>query len=746
MNQVDPVGHDVKRILLLDDSPADAFLVETFLESIPSNPHQLTHVDTVSAFRETLEGAPDAFDVILVDQNLPDGEGIEVVADLARSVSAPMILMTGGRSPNLDLEALNSGAADYLHKDSLNPETLERAIRHSLARRTRNHALRRDVAELEEENYKLASTTARIEAEISNVFKLAQHLARPPDQLEETCQIFSDEGATYEAVAENCNVGVWQIYPDGRTVHANFQMCRFLGLDSPGEIENSGFSSHFDIPERRRAENELAVWKSGMASSFETRIAGREPGQYRDLALSGCPIHGRNGEPDSIIVTAIDVTERRTAETMIRDLAQTDPLTSLLNRTTFMDMLSSVVAINRRNGTDVALLYIDLDNFKQVNDTLGHLAGDDVLKAVADCIRENIRGSDFAARIGGDEFAVALNNLRSPLGAASVAQNILDAIAQSSKMEDLPVDVGASIGIAIFDTEDCTPEHCLRNADMALYQRKGGGGQGFNFFDPAMLRAVEMRRKFEADLKAAPGQGDLRLFYQPQINMVDGSISGMEALLRWNRPETGIVGPDEFMEIAEECGAVVALGDWVARTACAQIAASDANLPISINISAMELRQPDLADKLASIVAEERIAPDRLTVEVTESAVIDDLEKSAQVIADIRRRGIKVALDDFGTGYSSLSILRSLPVDCLKIDGSFVQNICTNRVDAAIAQSVIDLGRRMGVRVVAECAETSDQIECLRELGCQEVQGFYYFQPLSPDQVATLGIATDGAV
>lgn len=722
------------RILLLEDNPADMALFKIYLSEVSGDAFDVTWVQMVADAREQLDLTTEGFDIVFVDLNLPDGNGIDLVNDVAAGLNCPMILLTGNTSRDIDIEAISSGAADFLPKDIIDAEILNRTIRYSIERRQQDQDLRTSVTQLTETNQQLVSNSALREAEVANVIKLAEHLAKPPNLIEVNRDTVDEKRPSYEVMAEASAVGVWHIQPDGISLHTNAHMCRLLGIESETSPRNLSFTSQFARPDQRRAEREIAIWNSGMASSFESRFASANSDGTHDLVISGCPVLDLEGAVESIIVTVMDVSERRQSETMIRELAQKDPLTSLLNRTTFLDMLTTAVAINQRNGTHVALLYIDLDHFKAVNDSYGHQAGDEVLKLVAGKIQSCIRESDFAARIGGDEFTVALNNLESPMGAAGVAENILESIRQPWVVDGEPLNVGMSIGIAMFD--DCTAQQCLQNADLALYRCKQDGGDAYQFFAPGMLEVVERRRKCEADILVALKKDEFRLHYQPQISLLDGSVTGMEALIRWERPEIGLVSPADFMDVAEDSGSIVQIGNWVARTACDQIARLPEGVPVSINISAKELHQPGLARTLMDIVEAAEISPDRLMIEVTESAVIDDLEQSARLIDEIRRYGMKVALDDFGTGYSSLSTLKQLTVDSLKIDGSFIRNICTNEVDAAIAESIVDLGRRMGLFVVAECIETAEQAERLREMRCDVAQGFFYSKPVAAHEIA----------
>lgn len=726
--------NEIIRVLLLEDNRADMELLKIYLSEVKNRDFDIQWTESVAAARQILMTSADCFDVVFFDHNLPDGSGLDLINEVADKIKPPIILLTGYVGRDLDVAAMSSGAADFLPKDIIDSEILDRTIRYSIERRQYGQSLRSSFSHLEATNQKMVATTARREAEAANVIKLAEHLSKPPDHDEVSCHVMTSGQSSYEAIAEACTVGVWHVRPDGQSIHANTHMCQLLGVETDAELADLAFASMFAEPDQRRAGRELAVWASGMASSFESRLATSGAGEFRDLAISGCPMVDDAGQVESIIMTVMDITERRQAENRVRELAQRDPLTSLLNRASFLEVLPSAIAINERNETDVAVLYIDLDGFKNVNDTYGHQAGDSVLRIFAEKLQSCIRESDFAARLGGDEFAVALSNLKSPLGAASVAENILETVSEPWIIDGELADVGLSIGIAMNDGS--TPEQCLKNADLALYRCKRDGGNRYAFFDPEMLEAVESRHRCESDLKEAIEKGGFELYYQPQVNLSTGATTGFEALIRWHRPSFGLVGPGDFMDVAEDSAAIISIGNWVARTACKQIASLPPTLPVSINVSARELRQPELAQTLTDILSAANISPDRLVVEITESAVIDDLEQSARIVAAIRRQGIKVALDDFGTGYSSLSTLKKLPVDSIKIDGSFVRNICSNPVDAAIAESIVDLGRRMELRVVAECIETEDQAACLRDMGCEEAQGFYYCKPVPVENIA----------
>lgn len=435
----------------------------------------------------------------------------------------------------------------------------------------------------------------------------------------------------------------------------------------------------------------------------------------------------------------------------LHKLAHYDTLTDLPNRVLFQDRLGHLLKLNMRYGRVGALLFLDLDNFKRVNDSLGHGVGDDLLKIVSrrmsDCLRSadmivRLDQPDMAARLGGDEFAVILTDLEGPDSAANVALRLIDLLAKPIDIDTHQVIVTTSIGITLFPQDGHDVATLLRNADLALYNAKQKGPGAYLFYQDSMNVAVQKRMALEHHLGRAIANNELTLHYQPQINLATGRLVGMEALLRWDNPELGQVPPLELIPIAEENGMILPIGEWVLRTACTQIKAwVDQDLPllrIGVNISLPQLIHADFLQTIDAVLAETGLPPHLLELEITESMLMSDPNGVAHTLRKLKGRGIQVAVDDFGTGYSSLGRLRDLPIDCLKIDRCFVRGISKGPCDESILNAVIVMAVSMNLRVVAEGVETTGQADFLRTSHCPEVQGYLFSPPLPADQAEAL--------
>ncbi|MCX7278338.1 MAG: EAL domain-containing protein [Burkholderiales bacterium] len=442
------------------------------------------------------------------------------------------------------------------------------------------------------------------------------------------------------------------------------------------------------------------------------------------------------------VATVVDITQRKIAEDKIRQLAFFDPLTNLPNRRLFMDRLHRALAASERSKRTGALLYIDLDNFKTLNDTRGHEKGDVLLQQVAQRLVHCVRDSDTVARLGGDEFLVMLEDLESSseMAAAvakSVAEKIVTVLNRPFSLGDLDFNSTASLGVALFHGQTLPMDELLKQADMAMYQAKAQGRNALRFFDPAMQAAVNARAELEGDLRQALVLGQFLLFYQPQLDG-HGQVTGAEALLRWPHPQRGRVSPADFIPLAEETGHILTLGRWVLETACAQLVAWAphpllGSLVLAVNVSARQFREPEFAQDLLDLLSATGANPKRLKLELTESMLVDNLEDLVRKMAMLRARGIGFSLDDFGTGYSSLSYLKRLPLHQLKIDQSFVRDVLIDPSDAAIARTVVALAQNLGLEVMAEGVETQAQKDWLARYGCHAYQG-YLFSPALPAQ------------
>jgi len=429
-----------------------------------------------------------------------------------------------------------------------------------------------------------------------------------------------------------------------------------------------------------------------------------------------------------------DITERKEAEARMRHIAQHDSLTGLPNRLALLMRLGQLLPEARRHGWKVGMMFIDLDRFKIINDTLGHQVGDEMLREVACRLSNVVRETDFVARLGGDEFVVILPGINSPADAALVASKIVNALATPIEAEGHELHTSPSIGISLFPDDGPDGDAILKNADTAMYHAKSAGRNNYQFFAADMNQQATERLDIERKLRHAIGRNELALVYQPQFN-VAGQATGVEALLRWHHPVDGMIAPDRFIPVAEETGMIVEIGDWVMLTACRDmkhwIDSGLAPIRVAVNVSARQLRRRDFCETVAGALAESGLPAELLELEITESSVMENPQEAIHILERLGRMGVSLAIDDFGTGYSSLAYLKLFPIDHLKIDRSFVRDIEHDLNDRAIAFGTIALAHSLGLNVIAEGVETGDQLELLRSNGCDEVQGFLFSKPLS---------------
>ena len=459
------------------------------------------------------------------------------------------------------------------------------------------------------------------------------------------------------------------------------------------------------------------------------------------VTVSWSPIKDDAGAITGVSVIARDITQRQQLEEQLLRQALHDPLTGLANRALFTDRLEHALARGRRPGVTVAILVIDLDGFKDINDSLGHDAGDDLLTIAGMRLQGHARPGDTMARLGGDEFGVLLEDITAAEAVRS-AEGLLEGLATPIVLRDRDLTPTASIGIAIAAGEDA--ETLLRNADTAMYAAKRQGKGRYALFEPAMHATIIERLDLAADLSRAVEKRQLHLCYEPQISLGSGRICSLEALVRWRHPTRGEVSPGEFIPLAEETGMILAIGRWVLWEACRQVKAwqerwpAPAPLTIAVNLSARQLQHPGIVDEVRAALAAAGLAPQSLVLEITETAIMEQLDAAITILTELRRLGVRLALDDFGTGYSSLSYLQRLPVDILKIDRSFVAGVAKSTEDSALARGILTLGQTLGLETVAEGIETAEQLAALRELGCQLGQGYLFARPLGPAAVDTL--------
>lgn len=538
-------------------------------------------------------------------------------------------------------------------------------------------------------------------------------------QSEERMRKFTE--ATDEAIV---------FHRDGLITDGNEALTRLTGYSLQ---EVTGLSIfNFISPEWRATA--LEYTRSGREDPYEVTICHKD-GHAIPVEVVGktMPLH----HADYRIVVVRDITARKQAQEREAFIALHDTLTQLPNRHFLMEQLSQVLSLARRRHGRVAVLFMNLDHFKTVNDSLGHHAGDQLLRNVAERLRSGVRDADVVARLGGDEFVVVLTDIQTPDDAAMVADKLLDSMHGVFTVDHLPLTISPSIGISLFPDHGASADVLLRCADAAMQHAKESGRGNRQFYAASMdASALDVLHQ-ERLLRDAIARNDFELHYQPQIRLADGTLQGLEALVRWRHPERGLVGPDEFITFSESRGLITPIGRWVMREACRQLKAWQdeglAPVPVAVNLSALEFRQRDVAAEIAAVLLETGLAPQYLEIELTESVLIHQTGQVLDTLNAIKALGVGISIDDFGTGYSSLAYLKRYPIDKLKIDRSFVADTPSNTDDVAIVTAIIQMGRSLQLQTVAEGVETQAQIDLLAGLGCDLIQGFAVAMPMGEE-------------
>ena len=487
---------------------------------------------------------------------------------------------------------------------------------------------------------------------------------------------------------------------------------------------------------------ELAVRHNQTVSLPKNSILIRRDGVESPIEDSAAPIHDRGGGVTGAVIVFHDVSDSRSMALKMAHLAQHDFLTDLPNRMLLNDRVSHSIALARRRGRQLAVLFLDLDHFKHINDSLGHPIGDQLLKAVVLRLVACVRASDTVSRQGGDEFVVLLSEIAHPQDAAFIAEKMRVAVIVPYAIAEHDLHLSISIGISIYPDDGQDAETLIKNADTAMYQAKDSGRNNVQFFRQDMnVRAVE-RQSVEGNLRRALERHEFVLNYQPKVNLETSAITGAEALIRWRHPDRGLVLPTQFIAIAEDCGLIVPIGQWVLREACTQARAwIDAGLKfdqMAVNISAVEFHSKGFFEAICAVLKETHLEAPYLELELTETVLMRNIESTSAVLQALNAMGVRLAVDDFGTGYSSLSYLSRFPIDTLKIDQSFVRDVTTDANDATIVSAVIAMGQSLKQRVVAEGVETSEQLAFLQSHRCDEGQGYYFSQPVPANAFTTL--------
>ncbi len=675
-----------QRILLIQDDAAAAKAILDALSNSIDESFQVQWVRRCSEGLERLAGTA----AILVDLFLPDSRGIETFDRLFRvAPQIPILVLCTPQEEETAKLAVQCGAQDYLFKARLDAYLLPKAVGSMIERAANSEALfeEKERAQVTLNSIGDAVMSTDISGQVTYLNAIAESLTGWSNDeaighpLEDVLRIVN--GATRETAAN----------PMALAIREN----KIVAL----------------------TPNCILIRRDGVESAIED---------------SAAPIHDRRGQVTGAVMVFHDVSVARAMILKMSYLAQHDSLTDLPNRVLLNDRLTEAIALSSRHERKLAVLFLDLDRFKHINDSLGHIVGDRLLQSVGRRLFTCVRSSDTVSRQGGDEFVVLLWEVKHAQDAAVAAEKILQALREPHLIDQHELHITGSIGIVTYPDDGTDAETLMKKADFAMYHAKETGRDSYQFFKSEMnVQAIE-RQSLEGSLRHAIERQELLLYYQPKINLATGGMTGVEALIRWHHPQRGLVPPGQFIAIAEECGLIVPIGRWVLSEACRQARAWQvAGLPpmcVAINISSVELRAPGFASGVRAILRETGLEPRYLELELTETFLMQDSRSTAEVLKELKEIGVLLALDDFGTGYSSLSYLKRFPIDAVKIDQSFVRDLTTDPDDAGIVTAVIAMGRSLHMRVVAEGVETREQLEILQEHGCPQGQGYYFSRPV----------------
>ncbi len=682
------------RVLIITSDATDAKSLENVLSQSEDGAFDIEWVTCLSDGLERLRAGD--IDAILVDLFLSDSQGIATFDQLFAVVpQTPILALHATDNHMLAKETMQRGAQGHLSKDYFSNSLVPHSLRNIIQRKA------------VEESLFIERTRAEITLNSISDAVISTDMAGNIDYL--------------NTAAENMT-GWLKEEARGYPIR---EVMRIINSETYNPVSNPV---------------ELVLQQDKPMTLATDSILIRRDGNEVAIEDSAAPIHDSNGRIRGAVIVFHDVTPARAIVAKMAYLAQHDSLTNLPNRALLNDRITQAIELAKRRGTYLALLFLDLDNFKHINDSLGHSTGDKLLQSIAQDLSTCVRSSDTVSRLGGDEFVILLTQDKHAQDAALTADKILTVLAKPHTIAEHVLYITTSIGISVYPADGQDPETLIKNADIAMYHAKERGRNNYQFFKNDMnLRAFE-RLAIETHLRYALMRQEFVLYYQPKVNLDSGKITGAEALLRWKHPEWGLVLPDRFVQIAEDCGLIVPIGRWVLREACAQAkrweAAGLKLGSIAVNISALEFRFKDFVAGVQLILNETGLDPCHLQLEITESVLMRDVESSNLILQQLKNMGIQLAVDDFGTGYSSLSYLHQFSIDILKIDQSFVRDIsCDNGI---IASAVIAMGASLKQLVIAEGVEKQDQLAFLKTQHCEEGQGYFFSRPIIAEQFAQL--------
>jgi diguanylate cyclase (GGDEF)-like protein/PAS domain S-box-containing protein len=684
------------KILLVENNPVAANEIRAALAAAGDGSFRVEWVRQLSEGVACLSEKGIA--AVLLALSLPENHGLDTFDKLFTAApDVPILILGGNGNEDLAKQAVGRGAQDYLLPGHLDSYSLTRALRNAIERKAVEDAL---YVEKERALVTLNSIgDAVLCTDISGNITYLNLVA-------ETMTGWCREEATGKPLAE-----VFRII-DGAT--------RTTARDPM----------------------EMAVEQNRAVGLTADCVLIRRDGFESAIEDSAAPIHDRAGRVIGAVIVFHDVSAARAMSHKMTHFAQHDLLTNLPNRLLLNDRISQSISLARRQNRPIAVIFLDLDRFKYINDSLGHAVGDQLLQSVSKRLLAGVRGSDTISRQGGDEFVILLSEIANPEDAATSAKKILLSLNAPHSIGEQDLHIGGSIGISVYPADGEDAETLIKNADTAMYHAKERGRNNFQFFRAKMnLKAVE-RQSLEGSLRRAVEREEFVLHYQPKVNLDTGAITGVEALIRWQHPDRGLVPPSQFVPIAEDCGLILQIGRWVLREACRQARAWQVaglpRLPIAVNVSAVEFRDPGFVEGVQTALSETGLEAQYLELELTEGVLMEDAESTASVLQELKTMGVHLAVDDFGTGYSSLSYLRQFPIDVLKIDQSFVHRITADPDDTTIVSAIINMGKSLKRLVVAEGVETREQRAYLQTQCCAEGQGYLFSRPVSAARFAHL--------
>jgi diguanylate cyclase (GGDEF)-like protein/PAS domain S-box-containing protein len=696
-------------IVIVDDRVTNRNIFSKLAASIEAEVEVRAFGDPLEALDWLQNHTPD---LIITDYKMPHLDGAEFIRrfrEMDHGSEIPVVVITVYEERSFRLRALEAGATDFLHSPVDHYEFITRA---------------RNLLTIRKHQLLLANRADTLERELEHSERSREMALR--DSSERLAQVIDTLPVMISASGH-----------DGRILFVNACQTKFFGLDHVDCVDKPASLMLGEESGARSIALDRMVFDTGTAlPSFEEQLTD-STGRKRFFVTTKSPLKDNANNVTGVLTSALDITARKENEAHLHHLAHHDPLTDLPNRTLLQERLRNLITRARRGDQLFALHLLDLDGFKAVNDLYGHSAGDRFLKLIAQRLQIHMREADVLARLGGDEFAILQTNVSTGDDAAEFAQRITEVVQNFTGFESGRVTTTASVGIAVHPADGADAEDLLKNADLAMYKAKAEGGNAFCFYAADMQARARHAANLDAELRTAVAENQFVLFYQPQVDLASGRVVGAEALLRWNRPGLGIVGPGVFLSRAEENGLILPISEWVLREACREAKTWQRGIDrprVSVNLSPIQFRRRSVPLLVAQVLGETGLEPGRLDLELTESILMEDLESVAQDLRQLLELGVGISIDDFGTGYSSLSYVKRLPVTRIKIDQSFVRNMAHDPNDAAIVRAIVTLGHSLELVVVAEGVETADQLAKLREEGCDEVQGYYFGRPMPAQQ------------